>query len=284
MAGMGESLDRFARGKLSPAESRELAQKALDDHDLFDELTSTALARRGFAARARQQITWPRVAILATAAAVIAGVALYAPHQNPDRPPQVAEISSPPVLLARNGDSNAAVFRGTEAASREPRATGSISAITAGMATIDVGSLDGLAKGAELDVSRDGQVIGHIRLTAIFRDHSRGEIVSAAQVRMKDQVVVPPAAQLRAALDQIAASLSGGDAGKAMGLAQQASVGTFDAGLSTRDDLNNAAVIAELHGDRSKAAELYSRALQASPSAQDRQVIEANLTRLKGAK
>src|SRR5206468_11039345 len=115
-------------------------------------------------------------------------------------------------------------------------------------------------------------------------EHSRGEIAGAAPIRVKDQVVVPPAAQLRAALDQIAASLASVDAGKAMRLAQHASVATFDADLSSGDDLNNAAVIAELHGDRSKAAELYSRALQASPSAQDRQVIEANLARLKGAK
>jgi hypothetical protein len=77
---MSEQLDRFARGKLSPAESRELARQSLDNHDLFDELTSAAIARRGPAGRANRQITGPRVALLATAAAIIAGAVLYAPR------------------------------------------------------------------------------------------------------------------------------------------------------------------------------------------------------------
>src|SRR3954447_22718949 len=104
---MSEKLDRFARGQLSPAESRELAQQALDDHHLFDELTFTALTRRARAARARNQITWPRLALLATAAAVVAGIALFAPQRKagPVRP--APAVFSPPILLARNGESKA---------------------------------------------------------------------------------------------------------------------------------------------------------------------------------
>ena len=79
MAAMSEKLDRFARGKLSPSESRELAQQALGDHDLFDELTSTAVAKRGFAARARNQITRSPFYRLHLCAKRVAGVSTRQP-------------------------------------------------------------------------------------------------------------------------------------------------------------------------------------------------------------
>ena len=131
---------------------------------------------------------------------------------------------------------------------------------------------------------RGGQAIGRVKLTTIFRDHSRGEIASGAALGVNDRVRVPPSARLRAILDQIDATLARGEVEKAMSIAQQAALETFDAGLSGEEDLNNAAVIAELHGHPAKAGELYRRALQTSPSGQDRQAIEKNLARLKGAK
>ncbi len=278
-------LNRFARGELSPAESRELAQEALGDQDLFDELTSTAIARQGLATREKKQIRWPRIAIFAAAAAGIAGIILYAPRlyapqRNPE--PVTVAIPGPPTLLARSGDP--AAFRGTDTESRESRVTGSIGSIAGGIATIDLGSLDGLAKDAEVDVMRDGQAIGQIKLTTIFRDHARGKIANGAAIGVNDQVRVPPAARLRAILDQIEATLARGQAEKAMGIAQQASIEKFDAALSTEEDLNNAGVIAELHGNRATAAALYRRALETDPSGQGRQAIEKNLARLKDAK
>jgi hypothetical protein len=285
MADMSEHLDRFARGELSAAESRDLAQQALGDHDLFHELTSTAIARRGLAVRGRQRIAWPRIAIFTAAAAVIVGVVvLYGPRRNSEPVKPVAAISAPPVLLARNADSNPAAFRGADAGGRESRTTGSIGSIADGIAAIDLGSLDGLAKDAEVDVIRDGQVIGHVKLTMLFRDHSRGEIEGSPSIVVKDQVRVPPSAQLRATLDRISAVFARGEAEKAISIAQQASINTFDGELQGEEDLNNAGVIAELHGNQTKAGELYRRALEARPSAQDRQAIEKNLARLKGAK
>jgi hypothetical protein len=283
MAGMTEKLlNRFARGELSSAESRELAQEALRDHDLFDELTSTAIARRGLATREKKQIRWPRIAIFAAAAAAIAGIMVYAPQRNPE-PVKVA-ISGPPSLLARIGDSNPAAFRGTDTESRESRATGSIGSIAGGIATIDLGSLDGLEKDAEVDVMRGGQAIGQIKLTTIFRDHSRGKIAHGATVGVNDQVRVPPSARLRAILDQIEATLARGQPEKAMRIAQQAPVDNFEAALSSEEDLNNVGVIAELHGNRAKAAALYRRALEKIPSGRDRQAIETNLARVKDTK
>jgi hypothetical protein len=95
---------------------------------------------------------------------------------------------------------------------------------------------------------------------------------------------VPPAERLRAILDQIAANLARGETEKAMSIAQQVSVQSFDAELSSEEDLNNAGVIAELHGNQLKAGELYNRAWGASRSAQHRQAIEKNLARVKRAK
>jgi hypothetical protein len=274
-------LDRFARGELSPGESRDLAQQALGDHDLFDELTSTAIARSGLATRGRKLITWPRIAIFAAAAAVIVGVVPRAPQRKPEPARQVTAIAASPTLLARNGDS--AIFRGADTETRESRATGSIGSIAGGIATIDLGSLDGLAKDAEVDVIRGGQAIGHVKLTTVFRDHSRGAIAGGTSIGVNDQVRVPPSARLRAILDQIDAALARGEAEKAIGIAQQTPIEDFDAESSSEVDLNNAGVIAELHGNPTKAGELYQRALQTSPSAQDRQAIEKNLARLKGA-
>ena len=279
-----QMLNRFAGGELPPAESRELAQKALGDDDFFAELTSTAIASYGLAPRKRKTITWQRIAILVAAAAVIVAVVLYASERNA-RPvkPDVA-ILAPPILLARNADSNPAAYRGADSESRESRATGSIESIAGGIATIDLGSVDGLAKDAEVDVVRDGEAIGKIRLTTIFRDHSRGEIAGPLPARAKDQVRVPPLARLRANLDRIEAAIARGETEKAASIARQASVEGFHADLSRAEDLNDAGVIAELHGDSVKALDFYRRASQAAPSEEDRRAIEKNLRRVRGGK
>jgi hypothetical protein len=285
MAGMSEKmLDRFARGELPPEESRALAQKALGDDDLFDELTSTAIARHGLATRRRKALTRPRIAILAAAAAVILAVVLY-PRQRNARPVK-ADVATftPPILLAHNAESNPAAYRGADSETRDSRATGSIESIAGGIATIDLGSVDGLAKDAEVDVVRHGEAIGKIRLTTIFRDHSRGDIAGAWPARAKDQVRVPPLARLRANLDQIEAAMARGETEKAMSIARQASVEGFHADLSRAEDLNDAGVIAELHGDSVKARDFYQRAWQTAPAEEDRQAIEKNLRRVRSGK
>src|SRR5262249_11328457 len=40
-----EHIDRFIRGELSPAEQRALAQKSLDDAELFERITSAAVVK-----------------------------------------------------------------------------------------------------------------------------------------------------------------------------------------------------------------------------------------------
>jgi tetratricopeptide (TPR) repeat protein len=87
-----------------------------------------------------------------------------------------------------------------------------------------------------------------------------------------------------ATLDQIDAAMARGESQNALGIARQASVEGLDADLSSAEDLNNAGVIAELHGDRSKAIALYQRASQTRTSNADARAIEKNLRRVRSAK
>lgn len=276
-----EGLDRFARGELSPAESRELAQQALSNADLFDELTATALARTALAKRRIKIVTWARVASLAAAAVVILGIGLYISRRNSPPPPSQIASSAAPIFLFRAGG-NTPVFRGDGPASRAPKPAGSIESIVDGVATIDLGSLDGLAKGSEIEVIRDGKSLGTITLGAIFRERSRAEIGRNTAMRGGDQVRVPSAIHLRAVLDQIEAAMARGDSSGARQIAQQASIDRFDVDTLGAEDLNNAGLIAEFHGDKSKATELFERALKASPPQQEKQAIAENLARVRG--
>jgi hypothetical protein len=278
-----EKLDRFARGELSPMEARELARKALDDPELFEELTYSSVARMDLADRKRQRWPWT-VALLAAAAAVVLVLSPYAIRQfRPSRAPLVA-VSGPPIFLAARGDS-ATVFRGAEPDSRGPRATGSVTSVADGSVSIDLGSLDGLWKGAEVDVLRDGQAIGRIKLATIFRDRARTEAAPGVTVRLHDSVRVPRAASLRAALDQIAAFSARGDADGARRVAEQAAAGgRLDLAATDYEDWNNLGAIAELGGDRLKAQSLYEHALHANPPAPARATIESNLARVQAVK
>ena len=50
------------------------------------------------------------------------------------------------------------------------RTTGAVTSADGGVIGLDLGSLDGLAKGDEVQVVRGGSVIGAIKLTTIFRE------------------------------------------------------------------------------------------------------------------
>jgi hypothetical protein len=278
-----EQPDRFARGELSPTEARELARKALDDPELFDELTYSSVARTGLADRKRRKWS-PTIALLAAAAVLILVVSPYALRQfRPARAPLVA-VSGPPIFLAAGGDS-ATVFRGAEQDSREPRVTGSVTSLADGLVSIDLGSLDGLSKGAEVDVFRDGQAIGKVKLTTIFRDRARAAATPGVTVRLHDSVQVPRTASLRAALDRIAAFSARGEADTARHVAEQAAAGgSLDIAATDYEDCNNLGGIAELVGDRVKAQSLYEQALRANPPPQAQSAIASNLARVKAMK
>jgi hypothetical protein len=46
---LDDQIDRYARGELSASEARQLAQSSLEDEELFEELTSTTLAKAALA-------------------------------------------------------------------------------------------------------------------------------------------------------------------------------------------------------------------------------------------
>src|SRR5580658_7806103 len=105
---LDDSIDRYARRELTPAEARELAQKSLDDPELFEDLTASALAAAAAAAPSAKVIRFPRKFMVAgaVAAAVVVLIAVYSVRRSqPSQPhaaPALASSAKPgqPILLA----------------------------------------------------------------------------------------------------------------------------------------------------------------------------------------
>src|SRR5581483_10166395 len=85
-----------------------------------------------------------------------------------------------------------------------------------GEATVNVGSIDGLEQGDELETSSGGRV----KLGTIFRDRARGTI--SGNVRAQDEIGVPAEAHLRALVDRVEAARKRGDLEEARRRAQDA--------------------------------------------------------------
>lgn len=267
-----DQIDRYARRELSAAEARELAQRSLDDPELFEDLTFSALANAALSApsvadqlqqrsSSAKVFRFPRKAILwvAAAAAAVLLVSIYfsrSPLYRRNRPSLVENQppeTSPPVLTpalpfaAKPGQpllvasglqpdrrEGSQVFRGSEPASRLPQPSGSIVSIEDGVAAIDLGSLDGLAKGSELRVFRDERStgpIGRLTITTVFRERARGRILSGQEIHVNSQVRVASAAYLDALLERVDTFAGRSDldaarttAEKAVGWAESASV------------------------------------------------------------
>ena len=152
--------DRYVRRELSPEEARELAQASLDSPELFEELTYSALAKSALstAVPSPNVVRFPhRVRLIAAGAAAVAAavvlLSLYSlkPPRGTEKPALLA-IAKPgqPVLLASGLQAAAAdgapVFRGPSPDSRAPQPLGSIVSMEDGQASVNLGSLDGLAE------------------------------------------------------------------------------------------------------------------------------------------
>ncbi|HEY7391533.1 MAG TPA: tetratricopeptide repeat protein [Bryobacteraceae bacterium] len=328
-------LDRYAAGGLSQAESRELAQRSLEDPELFEELTAIALAKAAVSSTARRSKRgWPRGwGIWLAVAASIAVVTVYSLTRSREaRSPltaalaDVAKPGQPTLLAAGLGQRESAVFRDAPPVSRAPRSSGRIVSIEDGFASIDLGTLDGLAIGSQLQVYGDessAEPSGALILSSVFRERAQARIAGGVKIRVGQTVRAPAAAQVRALLDQTGALYARGDLGGARTAAQQAAqladagnvrekavalnrlavllmlTGDHEAAgpplrraiaaLSQSDPLygecaNNLGVLAELANDRLGAAEWYGKALAATNTGPERQVIESNLTRVRGSR
>jgi tetratricopeptide (TPR) repeat protein len=259
-----DQIDRYARRELNAAEARELAQRSLDDPELFDDLTFSALANAALSTpsvgdRLKQQgsnakiLRFPRKVILwiATAAAAAVLVSVYFPRLplfRRDRPQlvhnQSPETAAPvlltpalpfaakpgqPVLLASDLEpgrrEGSQVFRGSAPEGRLPQPAGSIVSIEDGLAAIDLGSMDGVAKGSELAIFRDersAQPIGRLLITTVFRERARGRILTGQEIHASSQVRVAGAAYLGALFERVDALAGRGDSDSARTVAKNA--------------------------------------------------------------
>ena len=313
-----DRLDRYARGELSAFEARELAHESAESDELFDELTAVSLAKAALPAPKPvfQYAAWGAIA------AVLVAALLYVLKPAPSPPLQaaLAWAASPgqPALLA-DPPADFPVFRGADSTARAPRLLGTVMSIEAGEAAIDLGSIDGLDQGMDLEASSGGRV----KIGTLFRDRALGKI--SGQVRPRDEIRVPTEAHLRALADQGEAAIArddldaardrmsearaffesaklGGEAGSRLAFVwnelgvrkilrgdsagaevvlQQAVAFSPAGDGSHARALNNLGVIAELRGDRARAAALYQEALGAAP---ERHSVEANLARVKGSR
>ncbi len=326
-------IDRYVRSELTAAEARELAQKSLDDSELFEELTFSAVSKATLADRSLRErletapgakvVRFPLKARIfvagAAAAAAILLVLLYSSRlsllrqnqpttaENQSRataphPPLVAALASSakpgqPVLLASDLQplpihEGAPVFRSLEPDSRSPRPAGSIISIEDGLATVDLGSLDGLAKGSELRVfrnERSAQPSVRLRVTAVFRERARGRILPGQEIQVNNRVQVAGATYLGALLQQVDALSGRGDSDAARTLAEKSVRWAETANVQPaerRKALQRLAALEYQAGSLQAAEKLYQSALdsfRASPpgSFHDESVTLNNLAVLR---
>jgi hypothetical protein len=249
--------------ELDAVAERALAQRALDDEALFDTLVArgaveSSLEDPAFRARLagpERRKYWP---IAMTAAALAAGLLTFfvlRPSHSVQHPVDISKVvlSSDLKPLARE----APVFRGADTASRPPKSDGTILSIEDGVATVNLGSIDGLAKGTELDASH-GKQAGRIAITTVFRDRARGNVDSAA-IQANDPVRVPTSEHLGAILEEVNALAARGDLKAARDIARN----TLGAGSpgETRALLEKLAALDYQAGAADEAREHYQVAV-----------------------
>jgi hypothetical protein len=280
-------LDAYLDRELSRQEQRALAQKALDDPELFDELATaaavdSAAANEPVGARAHSiGGIWMLIGAAAAVAIIAATVAIDRSSSRPPAPPATARQSTPrapgpaaapaptasrPVILAaRLGDlagQPAPEFRSDAAASRAPKSSGVVVSVENGEVSIDLGSLDGVAKGSEVQVVRAGGSGGvGLTIATVFRERSRGVIAPANAVRVGDRVVVPSHLQLNALVEFVVSRVAAGDVDAARTAARQGvAVSAAASGGASADAMNELAAVLMDDGDYADAETLLRRA------------------------
>ncbi|MBI2684694.1 MAG: hypothetical protein HYX27_00145 [Acidobacteria bacterium] len=145
--------------------------------------------------------------------------------------PALGSSASPgqPILLASipasDGRGGALVFRGPDPASRPPQPAGVIVSIEDGLATINLGSLDGIKKGSVLTVFRDEKstrATGRFVAMTVFRERARGEIAGQQVAQDYKTVRVADADQVAALMGHVEVLVSRGDSRPARDWAEKA--------------------------------------------------------------
>jgi tetratricopeptide (TPR) repeat protein len=257
--GAADPLHTFFSGKLSASRERQLAQAALDNEELFDALVAHGAVEKSLQDPAfREALARPaesrakvlrfpnkaRAVAIGSIAAALAVIGIYSwkslsSGRNPalsttakiQAAPGLEFSSNRPILLAaglrpesaKNGA--APLFRSAEIESRAPQPTGTILSVNQGQATISLGSLDGLTKGAELRLFRGDQSkqpTARLVVTTVFRDRARATVAGGETVRASDRVESPIPVYLGAILEEMNRLAEQGDPAKARSLARDA--------------------------------------------------------------
>jgi hypothetical protein len=172
------------------------------------------------------------------------------------------------ILTARVADlpgQSSPEFRSAADASRAPRSSGVVVSIENGEVAIDLGSLDGLAKGSEVQVVRAGQS-GATRLTigTVFRERSRGLVTPPNAARVGDRVEVPSSLQLNALLEQALSRVAARDTDAARTAARQAVAVSANASDSAGADAMNELAAVLINSRDYADAEILLRRAQTS--------------------
>jgi hypothetical protein len=229
----GIVIDRLIAGEMSAEEQRRLAQSALADPDQFDTLTAAALVQAALSDRdrtgasigalppgplqpRRQWRTLAGAALAVAATIVTAFVYFRTRSDGASMPPRAAIVESvaiaPVLLTASAGPTPVDTFRSNQTSSRVPRRNGTIVAVRGGVVEVDVGALDGMSEGLQLQVlSPDGSGRGQLTITTVFRERARGRVTGGIEVRVGDGVAISATAHMNAVLEQAAARQAVGD-------------------------------------------------------------------------
>jgi len=281
-------LDAYLEGKLSPQEQRALAQAALDDPELFDQLASAAMVdattKSDTAAvvgrrSSKVRLGWMLTGAAAAAAIIVAVVSIdrqgstpapttaSVPSSSATQPttPSATAATQPVLLTARLGDlarQPSSEFRSAADTSRAPKSSGVVVGVEDGEVTIDLGSLDGLAKGSDVQVVRPGATTpSRLTIATVFRERSRGRVASASAVQIGDRIEVPSNLQLSALLEHALSRIAAGDADAARTMARQAvTISTNVSGPEGANAMNELSAVLINDRDYAAAATLLRRA------------------------
>jgi tetratricopeptide (TPR) repeat protein len=286
---LDRQMDRYLRGELTPAESRELAQAALSDDALFDALAAHGAVEQSLKnADFRSALLTPGVKhfprrslgiALAAAAAAISVFALYLNSRSKSQPSQaVATVRPPatgkPIFIAKEfvANPNAPVFRSATPSTRAPQPEGVIVSQDNFEVTVNLGSLDGVQKGGRLDVlaGSSNQAVGRLEATTVFRDRARARIINGS-AHEHDRVRVQPSAYLASAAEVMGSDRGLGHQAISWAMANDAPMDQI------RPVLDRLALLDYQAGDLATAERDYQLILSNSPAPEDRAIALNNL-------